>query len=291
MRSRPPPRWTLPGGAARGRWRPAVGACGPAQARRSASAGRDGGVPQPHKLYVFLNAFHLNDARRQALHARLAREHATALWLYAPGYINADAEPTISTANMTQLTGFYFGLGKSYWAMQMHATDFTHPITEKVDQDLFWGSSRVLAPIFHLEDPEATVLGEVIYGLGRCRPGLGVKAINAGSPAEAWTSIYLATPNVPPQLLRGIARFAGVHLYSEAGDVLYATPDLLSVHTVSGGERTFKLPREVEVVYDLYHNRLVQHDGPQFCVKLPPASTALYFAGDASRLDSLKIPN
>ena len=61
-------------------------------------------------------------------------------------------------------------------------------------------------------------------------------------------------------VLRGIARNAGVHLYSEKGDVLYATPDLLAVHTVSGGCRTFSLPRQVEVVYDLYNQRLLQRE-------------------------------
>ena len=57
-----------------------------------------------------------------------------------------------------------------------------------------------------------------------------------------------------------------MHLYNEDGDVLYATPDLLSVHTVSGGERSFELPKQVEVVYDLFNNRLLGRDAAQFCV-------------------------
>ena len=43
------------------------------------------------------------------------------------------------------------------------------------------------------------------------------------------------------QEMESLARSAGAHLYNEDGDVLYATPNLLSVHTVSGGPRTFKL--------------------------------------------------
>ncbi len=69
---------------------------------------------------------------------------------------------------------------------------------------------------------------------------------------KEWTSVYLASPDIPAPVLRGIARHAGVHLYSEDGDVLYATPELLSVHTVSGGKRTFRLPGQVEIVYDLF---------------------------------------
>jgi hypothetical protein len=247
----------------------------------------EGNLP-PYQLYIFLNAFHLDEKRRAALKEIVCRENKTALWLYAPGYINEDAPGAANdTRFMTDLTCFRFGKGSSYWAPFMHITDFNHPITQGVPQDLFWGTNRSLAPIFHLEDPEATVLGEVVYGLGRCRAGLGVKRLNPGS-SQAWTSIYVATPNVPPQVLRGIARFADVHLYSEEGDVLYATPQLLSVHTVAGGARTFRLPQRVEAVYDLYHDRLIAQDATQFAVQLPPASTALYYTGRADLLMSWK---
>jgi hypothetical protein len=212
----------------------------------------------------------------------------TALWFYAPGYINSDHEEAVVSAdNMTDLTGFHFGLGRSYWAPFMHLTDFAHPITQGLSQDLFWGTTRSIAPIFHLADPEARVLGEVVYGLGRCQPGLGIKTVRPAASAEPWTSVYLATPTVPPSVLRGIARHAGVHLYSEAGDVLYATHDLLSVHTVAGGARTFQLPRRVEVVYDLFNERLLAGDAAQFSVELAPASTALYFTGQARALETL----
>jgi hypothetical protein len=73
-----------------------------------------------------------------------------------------------------------------------------------------------------------------------------------------------------------------VHLYNDEGDVLYATPELLSVHTVSGGKRTFKLPDKVDIVYDLFGERVLGREVSEFEVELPPASTALYFTGKAS---------
>ena len=181
-----------------------------------------------YKLYVFLNPFHLGARRREKLKNMLRRNGKTAVWLYAPGYLDdegADIE------NMTDLTGFHFGRGDNYWGPFMHITDFTHPITRELSQELFWGTTQPLGPLFHLEDPQAVNLGQVVYSLGRCKPGLGVKTFNAETPQSAWNSVYVATPNIPSPVLRGIARFAGVHLYSEAGDVLYATPNLLGVHT------------------------------------------------------------
>jgi hypothetical protein len=247
----------------------------------------EGRLPE-YKLYIFLNIFHLNEARRTALKAQLRRAGKTGLFLYAPGYINADdtAQPH-SLEHMTDLTGFTFGMGRSYWTPQMHVTNFEHPITRDVSQELFWGMNRMIAPIFHLEDDDATILGDVIYSLGRCQPGLAVKSFNAGT-AEAWNSVYCATPNIPSPVLRGIARWAGVHLYNEDGDVLYATPRFVAAHTVKGGPRTFRLPEPVEVVYDLYNRQLLGQRTAEFCTQLPPASTALFYTGPAEPLRQLE---
>ena len=162
----------------------------------------------------------------------------------------------------------------------MHVTDFQHPITHGLPQDWFWGSTNPIGPLFHLEDPEATTLGQVVYSLGRCKPGFGVRTFNADDPGSSYSSVYMASPDIPAPVLRGLARFAGVHLYSDDGDVLYATPDLLSVHTVAGGLRAFSLPGEVEVVYDLYNERVLSRNASTFRVELPPASTALFYTGE-----------
>ena len=248
----------------------------------------EGNIPD-YKLYIFLNPFHLNNKRREALKSVIRRDGKTSLWLYAPGLLNSDSQqptlqkvenpPSYHIDQMFDLTGIRFGQGDGPWGPMMHITNFQHPITQGLPQDWFWGSTNPIGPLFHLEDTEATTLGQVVYSLGRCKPGFGVKMFNSGDLSASWNSVYLASPDIPAPVLRGIARFAGVHLYNEDGDVLYATPDLLSVHTVSGGERIFKLPKKVEVVYDLFNQRIVGQQVSEFREALPPASTALYFTG------------
>jgi hypothetical protein len=229
---------------------------------------------------VFLNPFCLDTKRRAALKEKLRRDGRVALWLYAPGYIDPDREAPLHVDNMADLTGITFVQSDSAWGPFMHVTDFTHPVTRGLPQDWFWGTTNPIGPTFHVEDPAAVALGQVVYALGRCKPGFAVKSFGGDDTRASWRSVYLATPEVPAPVLRGIARWAGVHLYSEAGDVLYATPELLSVHTVSGGPREFRLPREVEVVYDLYNEKVVARGTTTFNVELPPGSTALYFTGD-----------
>ena len=229
----------------------------------------EGRMP-PYKLYIFLNAFRLDKTRRESLSRELRRDGRIAVWIYAPGYI--EDEPGLD--HMTDLTGFQFGRGEHPWGPMMHITDFTHPITKDLPQDLMWGTNSILGPVFHLEDPDARTLGQVVYSQGRCLPGMGVKTF------PEWTSVYIAAPNIPAPVLRGLARFAGVHLYSEEGDVLYATRQLLSVHTVSGGERIFTLPETVEVVYDLFENKMIAQNVDQFQVALTPSSTNLFYTGE-----------
>jgi hypothetical protein len=236
----------------------------------------DGKLP-PYKLYIFLNAFRLEAPRRAALGRQLKRDGRVALWIYAPGYV---AE-TLSLEAMSDLTGIGLEAGIQPWGPFMHVTRFDHPITRDIPQDLFWGTNGILGPLFHVKDPGATVLGQVVYTMGRCKPGLAVK------PMDGWTSIYAAAPNLPAPVLRGIARFAGVHLYSEAGDVLTGTRDLLAVHTTSGGRREFRLPSKVEVVYDLYEDRLVKRRADRFTVDMAPISSALWYTGPEKPLAPL----
>jgi hypothetical protein len=228
---------------------------------------------KPYKLYIFLNAFHLDAARREKLKSQLRREGRTALWIYASGYLNKDASPAFGVEQMADLTGFGFAKGDHPWGPMMNLLDFDHPITRNLPQDLFWGTNSLLAPIFHIADGGARILGNVVYSEGRCRGGLGVKEF-----AE-WKSVYSAVPNLPSAVLRGVARYAGVHLYSEAGDILYATPELLGVHTAGGGEREFILPGKVEQVVELFSGQAVAQECDRFTVKLKPASTVLYYMG------------
>ena len=86
----------------------------------------------------------------------------------------------------------------------------------------------------------------------------------------------------------GIVKYAGVHLYSEEGDVLYANKQLLAVHTIRGGERTLRLPEKAEVVYDLFVKEIVAENTDTLRVELPKRSTSLYYVGDPAVLESLR---
>ena len=96
--------------------------------------------------------------------------------------------------------------------------------------------------------------------------------------SDDWTSVLVSTPCIPSAVLRSIARKAGVHVYCDRPDALYANhDDLLAVHTgEEGGKRTFTLPRPAGVV-ELFSGRVVSEQPvEQFTDEVPPMSTHLY---------------
>jgi hypothetical protein len=224
---------------------------------------------RPYKLYIFLNAFRLDDARRKKLKQQLRRDGRVALWLYGAGALNRN----FSLENMTDLTGFNFAMTKTPWGPFMNITDFTHPITRGLPEDLLWGTDLNLSPTFYLRDPKAHILGNVMHAQGRCAEGFGVKEF------PKWKSVFVAAPVVPAAVLRGIARYAGAHIYSDAGDVFFASQQLLAVHTVSGGKRVLRLPKTAEVVYDLFAHKTVAQNTKTIEVTLPKISTTMYYVG------------
>jgi len=160
----------------------------------------DGNLPD-YKLYIFLNPFHLDEDRRELIKKRIRINNHAAVWIYAPGYI----KDSPSMENMTDLTAFNFAMCEHPWGPMMHLIRFDHPITQAIPQDFQWGTNARLGPLFHVEDESALVLGNVVFSRGRCVPGFAVKQFTD------WTSIYIAAPNLPAPILRGIARYAGVH--------------------------------------------------------------------------------
>ena len=233
----------------------------------------EGRLP-PYKLYIFLNAYRLSRGQREAIARHVKCAGRTAVWLHAPGYIYDDAAPALDAGNVSGITGIRVRRTEQPWSMHAHVTNVQHTITRDVPQDLFWSAQRSLYPTFFVDDPQATQLGQVVTALGRCKPGLAVREF------DGWRSIYSATPSLPAPIWRGIARYAGVHLYSEAGDVLYATRDFLAVHTSAGGARRFQLPHEVRAVVDVFAQREIARTCTSFAVELPRASTTLFYFGD-----------
>lgn len=231
----------------------------------------EGKMPD-YKLYIFLNCFYLKDNERKAIDKKVKRDGTVALWLFGAGIGN---EKGLSLDNMTTLTGFKFASLDSIWELTCSIRNYQHPITQGLRADTVFGTDSRIGPIITVSDPEATVLGLLIFNQGRNEPGFAVKDFGD------WKSVYSTAPNLPADLLRNISRYAGCHIYNEASDVLYANQHFVCIHSVQGGSRTIHLLKKVNV-YDIFSDKQIASSVTSFQVDIPSGSTQIYYFGNRS---------
>ncbi len=214
-----------------------------------------------YKLYVFLNAFCVQPARREAIQARLKKNHATGLFVYAPGYFDGRSQ---SLDNMQALTGIHIACDDTEYQpqIQLEAGD---PLAAGLDVGQPIGTSLTISPQFFADDSQARIAGRLI---GSDRPGLVVKSANG------WTSIYSSAMQLTPALMRNIARSAGVHIWLDSDDALYTDGQHVGVHAATAGTKSLRLPGPYRV-FNARSGQAVTTGGLTVAIPLQQAETAL----------------
>lgn len=219
-----------------------------------------------YKLYVFVNCFLVNDAQRESVHKKLAKNHATALFLYGQGVINPDAEKPLSKEHIEALTGFrIISTPGVRSGMMKILSEKDNPLASRLEPGAIYGdfvrkmwancssymnriktSTVNLYPAFAAEEGDGTVLARFLdSGL----PSISIKEY------KGFRSIYYGSKHLNAELAREIARYAGCHVYLDSDDVLYANRNFLCLHASSGGEKTLHLPTSA-TVREIYSGRI-----------------------------------
>jgi hypothetical protein len=180
-----------------------------------------GRIP-PCKAYIFANAFALDASRIQAIRQRLEQHAATAIWLYAPGWIHGHAN---NLEAMQQLTGMHIvrqdGLLGS--VSNMNSTDMVWGIAARNLDEI---KTFNISPRFVVDDPKAEILGNYISDR---KPSLACKLQGKA------THIFIGDIGVTSDLLRALFAKVGVHLWSAQPLAIHAGNGLLSVHAADAG--------------------------------------------------------
>lgn len=93
---------------------------------------------------------------------------------------------------------------------------------------------------------------------------------------DGWTSVLSPKPNLPAATLRTLAANAGVHLYVDTEEPVYATDRLIAIHSLPGGERTIHLRNACSRVTELFSGRVVAENASEFTDTLQAPDTVLY---------------
>jgi hypothetical protein len=209
------------------------------------------GIPH-YKLYIMADAYYLSADDRELIGRTVECDGATILWFYAPGFLD---DRSAELANMEAITGIHFGKQDIKDELNVSLSNYDHPVTAGLPQGMRYGTGikrdlyerppRIqflpdtrVSLAFYADDPQVFVLG-LLESTGK--PGLVIKDLGT------WRSIYSAAPVLSWTLLRNIARWAGVHLYNDIGDMVWGNDRFLAVYSQSEGVHPIFFPRAVNV--------------------------------------------
>jgi hypothetical protein len=222
--------------------------------------------PLEYKLYIMLSTVQFDDALLQAVQRQIQGREVTVLWCYAPGFIR---NGTAEVGHMAALTGLRLQRVAAAPAV-ITLTSPALPLLADLTA-LSFGAPYAMDPRFAVDDPQAETLG--VY-----RDGGGVGL--ASKVVDRCRSVYCGATVLPPGLLRGLARQAGVHLYATRDDVLDANDAFVLLHTATAGDKTLTLPRPGDVV-DVYTGTVVAQGVQQFTLHEAAETTRLFYVGTA----------
>lgn len=168
------------------------------------------------KLYVFLNAWQLSAAQRQAL--RSNTRGACRVWCYAPGVHDGDRT---SPEAMRELTGF-----RLVHAAPARAWATPTDLGRQLGLHTAFGVEAPVNPLFAAADasPEETL---ATYPDGSA-------AVALRRAAGGW-SLFVGPPGLTSDLLRLAAHKAGVHLYTQTDCNVYANGPIVALHAAQDG--------------------------------------------------------
>ena len=109
--------------------------------------------------------------------------------------------------------------------------------------------------------------------------------------AEKRNVYFYGSPALSRDFLREVARRAGVHLYLESGDNLYASRDVVSIHASHRGDKTIRLPERSDVV-DVYTGEVLAKDVQEVTFPMEAFQSRVLMLGKAEEIlgDSQGLP-
>lgn len=216
--------------------------------------------PSQYKLVVFLNNHNATDQQRAYVDS-LKGNNRTLLFVYAPGYFNG---PQFGNALMQSLTGMTLISDPSEIIIKP-AINITsdHPIGQAVLAKGITksGYDLPIGKLFYVNDPAATAIGKHYDNASYTT--VAIKDMGT------WKSIYSicmaqreyvdgqVISQYDPTLWREIARYAGVHIYSETNDAFYVNESYVCLHPNATAPRTITFPAAVDI-YDATTETLLQ---------------------------------
>ncbi len=238
-----------------------------------------------YKLYVFFNDYCLTDKEREDIKTKLKKNNATALFMYASGLINPDADTRLSVKNIEDLTGIKmcqentvavpsFGMcendilkdvdmGKTFGDLDRK---ITHAVIHIPDWEIGNYERGYLSPYFYPEDEGAKVIAK--YKVDK-KPALVCKK------TDGYTSFWCGTKVVGAEVIRAIAKSAGCHIWCESDDVTFQNTKYVTIHASSTGKKKLIFPKNC-TPYEVYEQKVYANNVEELEIDMLLGQTKMF---------------
>ena len=236
-----------------------------------------------YKMYIFFNTFVLTDSERKVIHDKLKKDGAVAVWIYASGVINPDAETKFDVSHITQLTGISSAMINDCYDAKFRINGEPSQFTDELDRHFIFGTldrkrtlvvgytnnlnwDTYLWPLFYTNDKAATVAAKFLTS---DVPAITVKE------CDGFTSVFYGSKHIRSNVMRNFAKSAGVHIYADHDDVLFANRNYITYHASETGTKTIKLPKKCNV-YEVYEGKYYAKDATEFTFETYLGETKMF---------------
>lgn len=182
-----------------------------------------------YRLAVLPNAHAVDSALREEIRRSLCADGRTVVFQGLPGYVCGREKGVECVKRLT-------GIAVRELANRNAATAEAFPDGRRI----VWGSVHRSDPQLVIADPEAEELGWFVQGTVLVKPGVSNGGALASRRFPNWRSVICTIHSLPSELLRHFAAEAGVHVYSEHGDQVFAGPDWCAMSAKMPGRHVMR---------------------------------------------------
>ena len=233
-----------------------------------------------HRVYYFPNLFRVDEQRLEILREKVFRNGQVVIW--GPGSGISDGTH-ISPDSASRLTGFSFDMLPLNVQRRIILTNFDHPITQDLNPDTILGGSLPYGPVLFPKD--GIELGMALTKWQCNQVGLAVKTFGHGAAMDCadqgtpgagdYASVFTTAIPLPAALWRGLARYAGAHVYCDENDIVLADRSIVALHSMKSGEKRIMLPGRYNVT-DVISDTEYARDTDQITFKLKAPETRVF---------------
>jgi hypothetical protein len=180
-----------------------------------------------YRLFLMANQFFLTDEESENLTRLMQDSGVTVVWYYAPGFVTPGS---LDLDGMERLSGFRFQRMDEEGPMMIRSE--IHDAGMDIEKE--FGVRKKHFPRFAVRDSDAQVLGRWVDN---------EEVAFAEKEHNGFRSVYLGTAPLPVNILRWLAKTAGVPLWSSRPDIISATEDVTCIVATSTGDRVLILPK------------------------------------------------